>query len=55
MPAVAVTAYTRSEDRARALRGGFQMHLCEPVDPGELMAAAAALVNRSPVDEESAS
>ena len=51
MPAVAVTAYARSEDRTRALRSGFQMHLAKPVDPGELMAAAAALVNRSAVGE----
>jgi PAS domain S-box-containing protein len=51
MPAVAVTAYARSADRSRALRSGFQMHLAKPVDPGELMAATVALVNRSPVSE----
>jgi len=49
MPAVAVTAYARSEDRAKALRSGFQIHLAKPVDPGELMAVTAALVSRSPV------
>jgi CheY-like chemotaxis protein len=46
-----VTAYARSADRSRALRSGFQMHLAKPVDPSELMAATAALVNRSPVSE----
>jgi PAS domain S-box-containing protein len=51
MPAVAVTAYARSDDRSKALRSGFQMHLAKPVDPGELMATTAALVNRSPVTE----
>jgi PAS domain S-box-containing protein len=43
IPAAALTAYARSEDRTRALRSGFHMHLAKPVDPGELMAAMAAL------------
>jgi len=47
IPAAALTAYARSEDRTRALRSGFQMHLAKPVDPGELMAAMAALAKRS--------
>jgi CheY-like chemotaxis protein/nitrogen-specific signal transduction histidine kinase len=47
MPAAALTAYARSEDRAKALRLGFQMHLAKPIDPGELMAAVAALANRN--------
>ncbi|HEX6242755.1 MAG TPA: response regulator, partial [Polyangiales bacterium] len=38
MPAVALTAFARSEDRARALRAGFQAHLAKPVDPAELLA-----------------
>jgi PAS domain S-box-containing protein len=46
VPAAALTAYARSEDRARALRSGFQMHLSKPIDPGELMAAVAALAQR---------
>jgi signal transduction histidine kinase len=41
--AVALTAYVRSEDRAKALRSGFQTHLSKPIDPTELMAAVAAL------------
>jgi CheY-like chemotaxis protein len=47
LPAAAFTAFARSEDRARALRSGFQIHLAKPVDPGELMAAMAALAKRT--------
>ena len=47
IPAAALTAYARSEDRAKALRFGFQMHLAKPIDPNELMAAVAALANRN--------
>jgi CheY-like chemotaxis protein/anti-sigma regulatory factor (Ser/Thr protein kinase) len=48
LPAVAVTAYARSEDRARALRAGYQMHLSKPIDPAELLAAVASLGQRTP-------
>jgi PAS domain S-box-containing protein len=44
IPAVAVSAYTRTEDRIRALSAGFQMHLPKPVDPEELVATVASLV-----------
>jgi PAS domain S-box-containing protein len=46
VPAAALTAYARSEDRAKALRSGFQLHLSKPIDPAELMAAIAALARR---------
>jgi CheY-like chemotaxis protein len=46
IPAAALTAYARSEDRTRTLRSGFQMHLSKPIDPGELVAAVEALVRR---------
>ena len=46
MPAAALTAYARSEDRAHALRSGFQLHLAKPIDPGELMEAIASLANQ---------
>jgi len=46
MPAAALTAYARSEDRAKALRSGFEMHLAKPVDPAELIAAVKALSRR---------
>jgi len=46
VPAAALTAYARSEDRVRALRAGFQIHLAKPIDPGELVTTIAALVRR---------
>jgi PAS domain S-box-containing protein len=46
LPAAALTAYARSEDRTRALKQGFQMHLAKPIDPAELVAAVAALGRR---------
>jgi len=46
IPAVALTAFARSEDRSRAMRSGFEVHLSKPIDPGELMAAAATLARR---------
>jgi CheY-like chemotaxis protein len=45
-PAAALTAFARSEDRTKALRSGFEMHLSKPVDPGELVASVATLVRR---------
>jgi CheY-like chemotaxis protein len=43
VPAAALTAYARSEDRVRALGAGFQIHLAKPIDPTELLATVAAL------------
>jgi CheY-like chemotaxis protein/two-component sensor histidine kinase len=51
VPAAALTAYARSEERTKALRSGFQLHLAKPVDPGELMAAMAALAKRGSAAE----
>ncbi len=50
VPAAALTAYARSEDRQRALRSGFQTHLAKPIDPGELVAAVAAIAGRQHLD-----
>jgi CheY-like chemotaxis protein len=47
LPAAALTAFARSEDRTRALRSGFEMHLAKPIDPGELAASVATLVRRA--------
>jgi PAS domain S-box-containing protein len=44
IPAIALTAYARGEDRARALMAGFQMHLAKPAPLGELTAALASLL-----------
>jgi PAS domain S-box-containing protein len=45
-PAVALTAYARSEDRKRALMTGFQMHVTKPAEPDELAVVLASVVNR---------
>ncbi len=42
IPAVALTAYARGEDRIRALSAGFQMHVSKPVEPAELAAVVAS-------------
>lgn len=47
VPAVALTAYARAEDRTQALLSGFQLHVPKPVNPAELAAVVANLVGRS--------
>ena len=47
VPAIALTAYARAEDRVQMLRSGFQMHLAKPVEPAELVAAVANLAGRT--------
>jgi PAS domain S-box-containing protein len=51
VPAAALTAFARSEDRTKALQSGFEMHLAKPVDPGELVASVATLVRRHRVSK----
>jgi signal transduction histidine kinase/DNA-binding response OmpR family regulator len=46
LPAAALTAYARADDRMRALRAGFHIHLAKPIDPAELVTTIAALANR---------
>jgi signal transduction histidine kinase/ActR/RegA family two-component response regulator len=46
VPAVALTAYARAEDRTRALLEGFTSHITKPVEPQELLAVVAALAVR---------
>ena len=45
-PAVALTAYARAEDRLRALRAGFEMHVSKPVELTELVVVIANIVRR---------
>jgi CheY-like chemotaxis protein len=47
MPAIALTAYARTEDRLQALRAGYQMHVPKPVELAELVAVASSLAGRS--------
>ena len=46
VPAVALTAYARSEDRLKVILAGFQMHLAKPVEAAELLALVASLAGR---------
>lgn len=47
IPAAALTAYARAEDRMRVLRSGFQFHLPKPVDSAELVTVVASLAGRA--------
>lgn len=46
VPAIALTAFARAEDRTRALRAGFLVHVAKPVDPSELVATVASVAGR---------
>jgi CheY-like chemotaxis protein len=43
VPAVALTAYGRTQDRVQSLAAGFTMHVPKPVDPGELTTIVASV------------
>jgi len=47
IPAVALTAHARVEDRLRALRAGFQIHVSKPIEPTELAIVLASLTGRT--------
>ena len=42
-PAIALTAFARSEDRTRAMIAGYQVHISKPIEPHELVATVASL------------
>ncbi len=46
LPAVALTAYAREEDRRRAYSAGFQRHLAKPIEPAALVSAISELVRK---------
>jgi len=52
IPAIALTAYARQEDRLRALSVGYERHVPKPIEPDEFLAAVASLANRTGKDEE---
>jgi signal transduction histidine kinase len=54
IPAAAITAYGRTEDRIRALEAGFQVYLPKPVEPVELAAVVASLAGRTPPPDQPA-
>ena len=47
VPVIALSAYARAEDRVRALRAGFQVHVPKPIEPAELVAVVASLAGRT--------
>ena len=49
IPAIALSAYGRPEDRMRAVAAGFSMHVPKPADPGELTAIIAGVAGKSDV------
>ena len=46
VPAIALTAYARDEDRASALAAGFHIHMPKPIDPSALVSSVTQLVHR---------
>jgi PAS domain S-box-containing protein len=52
IPAVALTAFTRAQDRMRALSAGFQNHVAKPVEPEELVTVIASLTGRLQMNDE---
>jgi len=46
IPAIALTAFTRSQDRLRALSAGYQTHVAKPIEPLELVTVIASLTQR---------
>lgn len=53
IPAAALTALTRSADRTKALRAGFQTHVAKPVSSGELLAVVKSLASLAPTSRSS--
>ena len=47
VPAIALTAYARPEDRVRAFGAGYQIHITKPIEPTELQAAVARLTSQA--------
>jgi CheY-like chemotaxis protein len=50
LPAVAVTAYARDQDRERTLAAGFQAHIAKPYQVSQLVAILRGLRQAEPVD-----
>jgi signal transduction histidine kinase/ActR/RegA family two-component response regulator len=52
IPAIALTAFTRQDDRHKAMQAGFNDYLAKPVEPGSLVAHIAQAVSRGPAETE---
>lgn len=48
IPAIALTAYARQDDRTKALSAGFQQHLSKPIDANDLIVAVASVAPAQP-------
>jgi len=46
VPAIALTAFARSEDRTKSMLAGYQVHMIKPIEPQELVATVSSLVGR---------
>ena len=46
IPAVALTAFARTQDRLRVLSSGYQMHVPKPIEPIELVTVVASIAKR---------
>jgi CheY-like chemotaxis protein len=53
IPAIALTAFTRAQDRMRALTSGYQNHVAKPVEPDELVTVIASLTGRLQINDVS--
>jgi PAS domain S-box-containing protein len=53
VPAIAVTAYVSSRDRARAFKAGYGWHVAKPVDPDQLIAVVSAAARSHPSSQPS--
>jgi PAS domain S-box-containing protein len=51
IPAIALTAYARAEDRLKALAAGFEMHVTKPVEPAELVMVVDRLMRQTKPDK----
>lgn len=51
IPAIALTAFTRAQDRMRAMTTGYQNHVSKPVEPDELATVIASLTGRLRIDD----
>jgi len=49
VPAIALTALARDEDRKRTLLAGYQVHIAKPIDPAELVTVIATLAGRGKI------